>query len=305
MKESKKIVVVGSSNTDMVIRTREFPRPGETVMGEGFMTNNGGKGANQAVATARLGAEVAFVAKLGHDANGDSTIAKLRSEGIDVTHVTQTALRPSGVALITINSGGENTIIVDSGANNLLSPADIADAASVIQDAAVMLMQLETPIPTLIAAAREARNSGATVVLNPAPMPDTPLPAELLENTDILIPNEGEAAKLTGITISDEQTAREAIMAIRRMGVQTVIVTVGKRGAITLEGDRLITVPAVKADVVDTTAAGDTFCGALCVALCEGRSLTDAIAMANRAAAVTVSRMGAQQAMPHRADIGL
>ena len=267
MKESKKIVVVGSSNTDMVIRTREFPRPGETVMGEGFMTNNGGKGANQAVATARLGAEVAFVAKLGHDANGDSTIAKLRSEGIDVTHVTQTALRPSGVALITINSGGENTIIVDSGANNLLSPADIADAASVIQDAAVMLMQLETPIPTLIAAAREARNSGATVVLNPAPMPDTPLPAELLE--------------------------------------KTVIVTVGKRGAITLEGDRLITVPAVKADVVDTTAAGDTFCGALCVALCEGRSLTDAIAMANRAAAVTVSRMGAQQAMPHRADIGL
>lgn len=299
----KKIVVVGSANIDLVMQVAEFPLPGETIMGCGFLQNHGGKGANQAVACARLGGETAFVGKVGNDSLGADTIQHLRNEGIDIQQLSQTAEAPSGTAFITVDSHGENSIIVNAGANGQLRPADIDAADGVLKEAAVVLMQLETPIPTLTYAAQKAHRYGAKVVLNPAPAPAEALPKELLENIDLLIPNETEAQKIGGMKDVGEENLKQCIEAIQKLGVQNVVLTLGSRGAVALEGEELVKVPSPKVKPVDTTAAGDTFCGGLCVGLCEGKSLTEAIGFACKAAALTCTRMGAQQSIPMRSEI--
>ncbi len=306
MKENGKIVVVGSSNTDLVISAEHFPQPGETIIGHGFMSNQGGKGANQAVAAARLGGKVSFVAKLGSDANAAETLKALRAEGIDTTYVMQTTEAPSGVAIITTDKNGENTIVVESGANALLTPEDVCVAENIFQDAAMVLMQMETLVPTLIRAAELGRKHGALVVLNPAPMPADGLPTELLEKVDLLIPNEGEAEMLTGFSLSEPSQVSEAIRSMKEKGVGNVLVTVGSRGVYmqsAADASAVENIPACKVKTVDTTAAGDTFCGALCVALCEGTPLEEAVRFACRASAVSVSRRGAQMSMPKRDEI--
>ena len=301
--DSKKIVIVGSSNTDLVLRVEHFPQAGETIMGSDFMTAQGGKGANQAVAVARLGGEAVFVARLGSDAFGEVTLAALRGEGIDTRHVVLTDGVASGVATITVDSHGENCIVVAGGANLLLSPDDVDRAAADIRSAALLLMQLETPLPALIQAARLAHDSGVGVVLNPAPYPKQPLPPELLQNVDIIIPNETEAAYMTGIQVVDDASALAAIRKMQSMGVKEAIITVGKQGAYTLCDDQLVRVPAVEVKAVDTTAAGDTFCGALCVALTKGMPMADAIRIACKAASISVTRRGAQPSVPTAAEV--
>lgn len=299
-----RLVVVGSANTDLVIRSPHFPQPGETVIGDSFMTNFGGKGANQAVAAARLGTPTTFVGKVGNDTFGQSTISHLADEGIDVSCLFTSATQPSGVALITTVPGGENTIVVSSGANFDLLPADISKAQPAFAGAAIVLMQLETPVETLVSAARVAKQNGCYVVLNPAPAPKQPLPEELLRNVDLIIPNETEASAISGVRVSDDDSAASAIASLQRLGVKDVIITVGSRGVVAMIDGELTVVPAFKVEAVDTTAAGDTFCGALCTALINGKAMRDAIVFANRASSISVTRAGAQMSMPRLEEMG-
>lgn len=295
----KKILVVGSANTDLVIQADHFPLPGETMFGHSFMSNHGGKGANQAVAAARLGGDTAFIGKVGSDDFGRSTLEALRAEGIDTRFVGTTAEQSSGIAIITTIDTGENTIVLDAGANSLLLPADIRKAEELFAQCGTLLMQLETPVEGLVEAAALAKKYGAYVVLNPAPAPKEPLPEELLRNVDLLIPNETEAAYISGVEVGDEESLAKAMDKIQQLGVSDVIITVGSRGVYARIGGRLLLVPAHKVKAVDTTAAGDTFCGALCVALSRGEEMEQAIDFANRAAAISVTRRGAQMSMPH------
>ncbi len=301
--KKKPIVVIGSSNTDMVIRVKHLPAPGETIMGHDFMTNQGGKGANQAVAVSRLGGQVAFVARVGNDGFGHQAIELLRQEGIDTTYVRTTEGVATGVALIPVDDKGENSIIVAGGANALLSEEDIQAARPLIAQAGTVLMQLETPIPTLVLAARIAREAGARVVLNPAPFPPEPLPAELLQCLDLITPNETEASMMSGIEVTDEASALRAIQAIQAQGVRHVIITAGSKGAYIEADGQLQCIPSRKVQAVDTTAAGDTFNGALCVALSEGLAFPEAIRFANHAASISVTRLGAWRSIPRREEL--
>ena len=295
--------MVGSCNTDMVIRVDRLPLPGETIIGHDFMTNQGGKGANQAVAVQRLGGETAFIARLGNDDFGRNSLRLLTEEGIDTQFVRLTDGISTGVALIPVDDSGENSIIVSSGANAMLSPDDIEAAEPLFHRAAILLMQLETPVPTLISAARLAKRNGAKVVLNPAPYPKQPLPVELLEMVDIITPNETEAAGMSGVKVTDEDSALEAICEIQRRGVGKVIITAGAAGAYTSLEGKLVCIPTVKTEVVDTTAAGDTFCGALCVALSKGTDIVEAIRFANKAASLSVTRIGAWMSIPYEREL--
>lgn len=301
--EKSRILVVGSANTDMVISAEHFPLPGETMMGHGFMTNHGGKGANQAVAAARLEGNTAFIGKVGDDQFGHSTIEMMKGEGIDVSGLTVTSEQASGVALITTVPSGENSIIVDSGANGLLTPEDITNAEKLFEDAGIVLMQLETPIDTLTEAAAMAKKHGAYVVLNPAPAPKEPLPVELLKNVDLLIPNETEAAYISGVNIAGDEDLPAAMNEIQKLGVKDVIITVGSRGVCARIDGEMVTVPAFKVKAIDTTAAGDTFCGALCVALSNGKPLVEAIRFGCKASSISVTRRGAQMSMPRLEEI--
>ena len=301
--EKSRILVVGSANTDMVISAEHFPLPGETMMGHGFMTNHGGKGANQAVAAARLEGNTAFIGKVGDDQFGHSTIEMTKGEGIDVSGLTVTSEQASGVALITTVPSGENSIIVDSGANGLLRPEDITNAEKLFEDAGIVLMQLETPIDTLTEAAAMAKKHGAYVVLNPAPAPKEPLPVELLKNVDLLIPNETEAAYISGVNIAGDEDLPAAMNEIQKLGVKDVIITVGSRGVCVRIDGEMVTVPAFKVKAIDTTAAGDTFCGALCVALSNGKPLVEAIRFGCKASSISVTRRGAQMSMPRLEEI--
>lgn len=287
----------------MVMQVQEFPQPGETIMGCGFMQNQGGKGANQAVACVRLGAETSFVGKLGIDSLAQNTISMLRREGIDVSQLTQTSEASSGTAFIMVDSHGENSIIVNSGANACLTSADVDAASPLIAQASVVLMQLETPVPTLTHAARLAKEKGAIVVLNPAPAPASALPDELLKNVDILVPNQIEVERLSGVNVKDDETLLEAIHKLQGIGVGQVVVTLGSRGAMTVIGGQPLMVPGFKVDAVDTTAAGDTFCGALCVRLSQGSNIEETMRFACKAASLTVTRMGAQQSIPYLSEI--
>jgi ribokinase len=301
MAKKKSIVVIGSSNADMIIKVDRIPRPGETLLGGEFMTVPGGKGANHAVAAARAGGRVSFVVRLGRDVLGDQILSGFVKDGIDVTHVRRDKSDPTGVALIFVAKDGENCIAVASGANSRLSPADVQKARKTIASAAFVLMQLETPLATVQAAAEIAAKAGAGVILNPAPA--QPLPDALLRLVSVLTPNETEAELLTGIKVDDEVSAKGAAEALLARGVQTVIITLGPRGAFLASGNLRKQIDGFRMAAVDTTAAGDVFNGALAVALAEGLGLEQAVRFANAAAAISVTRMGAQPSAPKRKEI--
>lgn len=295
------IVVVGSSNTDMVVKTSKLPVPGETILGGSFFMNPGGKGANQAVAAARLGGKLIFVARVGNDIFGALTKELLEKENIDCRYLLTDATEPSGVALITVDEKGENCIVVAPGSNNRLSAEDALLSLPAIQQADILLMQLETPIDTVCRVAETAFKMQKCVILNPAPA--CQLPETLYRTIFLITPNESEAELLTGIRVSDEQTAQKAAEVLRQKGVRQVIITMGSRGAFlhTSEGGRMF--PAIKVQAVDTTAAGDVFNGALAAALASGRSIEEAIVFGNKAAAISVTRLGAQASAPYLHEI--
>jgi ribokinase len=299
--QKKTIVVLGSTNTDMVVKAARIPAPGETILGGRFLMNPGGKGANQAVAAARLGGDVAFVAKVGDDLFGREAKALFAKEGIRTDYVLTDAAEPSGVALIMVDAKGENCIAVASGANGALRPGDIAVARAAIEEAGVLLMQLETPVETVLCAAQWAAAKGVPVMLNPAPA--CALPDALLGCLSLITPNESEAELLTGVKVKDAASAAAAAEALCAKGVRRVIVTLGAKGAFVYADGRGTLVPAVAVEAVDTTAAGDVFNGALAVALTEERPLADSVGFAARAAAVSVTRMGAQASAPYRSEV--
>lgn len=299
----KNIVVIGSTNTDMVVKASHLPAGGETVLGGEFLMNAGGKGANQAVAAARYGNRVVFVAKTGNDLFGERVRSSLREDDIVTDYVSVDPLHPSGVALITIDAKAENCIVVASGANMYLSTADVDAAREEISAADVVLMQLESPIETVTYAARMAAEAGVKVVLNPAPAPDKPLPEELMRSLYLITPNRSEASRLSGIEVKDMESAREAAKAILDRGPQGVIITLGGDGSLVYDGQEFTFIEATKVEAVDTTAAGDTFNGVLATMVAEGRNLIDAAREASLAAAISVTRMGAQPAAPTRAEV--
>ncbi len=297
----RRIVVVGSSNTDMIIQAERIPRPGETILGGRFTIAPGGKGANQAVAAARAGGRVTFIARVGEDMFGEQAIKGFLADGIDVTYISRDKQAPSGVALIFVAADGENSIGVASGANANLGPAEVSATAEIIGSAEVLVMQLETPLETVRAAAEIASSWDVPVILNPAPA--RPLDDDLLRTVTVLTPNETEAELLTGVKISDEADAARAAAALRARGVRAVIVTLGARGAFVSGPQIEERIPAFPVQPVDTTAAGDVFNGALAVAMAEGKALPEAVRFAAAAAAISVTRLGAQPSAPKRAEI--
>jgi ribokinase len=298
---SNKIVVVGSCNTDMVIKADRLPVPGETILGGTFFMNPGGKGANQAVAASRMGGKVTFISKTGNDVFGKQSVMLYNSEHINTDFVFSDPGLPSGVALITVDAYGENCIVVASGANASLSPTDINKAIDEIESAGLVLMQLEIPIETVEYVAEIADKKGIKVILNPAPARS--LSDKLLKCLYIIIPNKSEAEILSGIKVMDSETARQAADIISARGVENVIITLGSQGALIKEGPDYHFVEAYKVESVDTTAAGDAFCGSFCVGLVEGRSIMDSVKLAAKGAALTVTRMGAQSSIPYRSEL--
>lgn len=296
------IVVLGSTNTDMVVKAARIPKPGETILGGDFLMNPGGKGANQAVAAARLGGSVLFVAKVGDDLFGRETKALLAKEKIDTSCLFTDAKKPSGVALIMVDAKGENCISVASGANGTLSPSDIAAARTKIEGAALLLMQLETPVDTILTAARWAAAKGVPVILNPAPACE--LPKELFPCLTVITPNETEAQGMTGVAVTDSASAKRAADILHKMGVKQVIITLGAKGAFISDGTLAEIIPSKRVKAVDTTGAGDTFNGALAVALSEGKPLAEAVRFSASAAAISVTRLGAQSSIPFRKELG-
>ncbi len=285
----------------MVVRTDRLPRPGETVIGGTFFMNPGGKGANQAVAVARLGGRVAFVCKTGDDLFGSEARRLFREEGIDASHLLTDPDAPSGVALITVDRQAENSIVVAPGANARLTPDDLKGAAVAFEEADIVLMQLEIPMETVEQAAFAARALGKRVVLNPAPA--AWLPARLLTALDLITPNETEAEALTGIRITDRRTADLAARRLAATGVRQVVITLGAQGALIHEEGISRIVEGYPVRAVDTTAAGDVFNGALVVALAEGCTLVEAARFACKAAAISVTRPGAQSSVPMRSEV--
>lgn len=298
-----KIVVIGSCNTDMVVTTDQLPKPGETVLGRNFKMFSGGKGANQAVAAARLGGNVSFIAKIGDDLFGKQSIEKFKNEKIDVQHIFLDSHLPTGVALITVDQNGENCIAVASGANAALRPIHIEKVKDIIENAAILLMQLEIPIETVEYAAKLAHKKGIKVILNPAPA--ILLSDELLKSLYAVIPNKTEAEILSGIKIFDWDSAKQAANIISSKGVDIVVITLGENGALIKERSSYYSIPGNKVDVVDTTAAGDTFCGTFCVGISEGLAVQDAVILANKAASIAVMREGAQMSIPFREEINI
>ena len=299
--EMKKIIVVGSTNMDMVVKTSHIPEPGETVLGGTFFMNPGGKGANQAVAVARLGGDVIFVSKMGNDVFGKQSFRLYDEEGIDTSYILSDDDLPSGVALITVDEAGENSIVVAPGANAALGSAEVAKALKDISGQHIVLLQLEIPLETVHFVVREAAQKGATVILNPAPAAS--LSSALLQFVDLLTPNETEASILSGIKVTNLETAKQAAKAIRGLGVTNVVITMGESGALLLEDDIFYEVPTPKVQPVDTTAAGDVFNGALAVALSEGKNLHTAVGFACEAASISVTKMGAQSSIPYRNEL--
>lgn len=298
----KKIIVIGSANTDMVVKSEKLPLPGETLLGGTFFMNAGGKGANQAVAAARMGGDVTFVAKVGSDIFGKQTIANLKQEKIDTKYLFIDETAPSGTALIMVNNKGENCIVVAPGANANLFPKDI-DLLTDFHEAEIILMQLEIPMETIAVVTKKAKMNDQLVILNPAPAQQ--LNDELLNGLFLITPNETEAGLLTGIDVEDETTAAKAADFFLSKGVRNVIITLGSRGAYFQNEHLNFTVSAPKVKALDTTAAGDTFNGALAVALTENMDWEKAIKFAVKAASISVTRQGAQASIPFRNEIGL
>ena len=297
----RRVVVVGSANMDMVVSCERFPRPGETVLADKFGMYPGGKGANQAVACAKLGGNVALLAKMGDDMFRERLAESLGSSGVDLSHVLVHEAAPTGIALITVDRSGQNEIVVVSGSNMQLSPDDVRAHEDVFEGAAVVLLQLEIPIETVVEAARRGKSAGALVVLNPAPGRD--LPDELLKNVDVITPNESEAEILSGIAVSDQATALAAAAILQKRGVSDIVITLGSRGALHVAAGSSRQFPAYEVEPVDTTAAGDAFTGALAFGLASGQEVPESIVMANAVAAFAVTRMGAQTSMPSFAEL--
>ncbi len=297
----KNILVIGSSNTDLVIQTSHFPEPGETVMGGVFSTFAGGKGANQAVAASRLGAKVTFVARVGNDDFGRQAIDGFDKEGITTSHIFIDENEPTGVASIIINKDGENTIVVAPGANNMLSKTDIEAIVSLVEATDIVLVQLEVPLETVTFVIQLAHKLHKKIILNPAPA--VKLDYNLFSYLDIITPNESETKILLGKKVSDLKSASEAAQVFLDKGVKNVVITLGKQGAFFKNDHEEYLIPAIKTEVIDTTGAGDTFNGALAVAISEGKSWRDALDFSNKAAAISVSRLGAQSSIPFRKEI--
>jgi ribokinase len=296
-----KVCVVGSLNMDLVVKAPRTPRIGETVTGGTFGMFPGGKGANQAVAAARLGAQVAMVGAVGGDAFGRQLLDGLRRDGIDVTHVRTEPDTATGVALITVDAEGHNSIVVASGANLRVTAADVESARDHITGAQVVLLQLEIPLDPVIAAARFGHAAGALVCLDPAPA--APVPDQLYTLVDVIDPNEIEAQVLTGVEVHSAADAARAAQALHAHGPRVVVIKMGEKGAFYLSGDRGDHVSAAPVRAVDTTAAGDAFAAALGLALGEGQALPDAVTFATWTAGLKVTRMGAQPSMPRRAEV--
>ncbi|MEP7109244.1 MAG: ribokinase [Ferruginibacter sp.] len=295
------ILVIGSSNTDMVIKAPHLPVPGETILGGTFLMNPGGKGANQAVAAARLGGAVTFICKTGNDIFGNQSIQLFKDEGIDTAFIFKDPQQPSGVALITVDNNGENCIAVASGANANLTPRDLITVSHCIEKAAIILMQLEIPVETVAYAAAVAADHNKIFILNPAPV--CALNDELLKHVSIITPNETEASMLTGIKVTDEATAEQAAGLLHARGIATVIITLGSKGALVSHEGKCSLVPTPVVQAVDTTAAGDTFNGALAAALSENIAMVAAVEFACKAAAFSVTRLGAQASAPYRHEL--
>lgn len=298
---NKKIVVVGSSNTDMVFKTQRFPKPGETILGGDFFVFQGGKGANQAIAAARLGGDVSFICKVGNDSFGNDAITGYTKDGIDTSGILKTDTAPTGVAVITINQEGENSIVVASGANALLCVDDVKNAHTILANASWLLTQLETPLPVIEFLAAYARDQKKNFILNPAPAAQ--LSASVYDHLFLITPNETETALLTGIEVTDEVTAQKAATVFKSKGVQHVIITMGSKGAYVDADSFQGMIESIKVKAVDTTAAGDVFNGAVVVALAEGKGWKEAVQFACKAAAISVTKMGAQTSAPTRKEI--
>jgi len=296
-----RIAVVGSANVDLTFRTPRLPTPGETLTGHSFHLGMGGKGANQAVVAARLGAQVSFVACIGSDPFGHEALRCYKNEGIDTTFVRADEQLPTGTAAIIVDDLPENCIIVVSGANAGLSPKDVSEASAAIQDADALLCQLETPLDATLAAFRLARAASVRTVLTPAP--STELPDELLRLCDLCVPNKSEIETLVGRKVESHADAESAAKVLRKRGVGTVVVTMGSRGAHLFDKDGATHVPAVSVEAVDPTGAGDAFAAALAVYLAVGLPLRDAARRASVVAALTVTRIGTQAAFPSLAEV--
>ncbi|MYM95382.1 ribokinase [Duganella vulcania] len=297
----KPVVVVGSLNMDLVFRMPRMPEAGETLQGHGYTTSPGGKGANQAVACARLGCQVALVGQAGRDGYGDTLCAALAANGVDIGHVRRTDAAATGVAVILVEEQGQNRIVLAAGANGMLGPDDIDAARDAIAGAALLIVQLEVPLEAVLRAMRLAAAAGVPVLLNPAPA--QALPDRFWPLIDILVPNESEAALLTGIAVTDVASACLAAEQLRARGARRVLITLSDKGVVLLDelGPRHLHARAVSA--VDTTAAGDTFIGALATALCEGLTLDEAAAFGQNASALCVMRAGAQPSIPYRHEL--
>lgn len=296
-----KLVVLGSINADHILNIEQFPRPGETVIGKQYKVAFGGKGANQAVAAGRSGADIAFIACVGADDIGERVRQQLASDRIDTQPIEAIADSTTGVALIFVNAEGENVIGIDAGANAAVTPDYLARYQQKVIDADALLMQLESPLETVIAAASLAKQHQTQVILNPAPARE--LPDDLLATIDMITPNETEAQRLTGIAVNDDNDAARAAQALHDKGIVTVIITLGSRGVWLSENGNGKLVPGFKVKAVDTIAAGDTFNGALVTALLEGKTMADAVRFAHAAAAIAVTRPGAQPSVPWREEI--
>jgi ribokinase len=296
-----KIVVVGSLNMDLVVRLPEIPRPGETLLGGVFRTFPGGKGANQAVASARLGAHVTMIGCIGSDTFGQEMRKTLASEGIATEHILVHPQEATGVALIQVDTQGHNSIAVASGANFRLTGSDVEKAMQTIGRFDALVMPLETQLETVYTAAKIASGRGAIVILNPAPA--QVLTRELLELVDVLLPNEHEIALMSGVPVHSVADVSLAVPMLLRLGAKKVVVTMGAQGAVLFDEGQELRIPACRVQAVDSTAAGDCFVGALAVGLCEGKSLLAAGEFASAAAALSVTREGAQPSLPFRVEV--
>ncbi|WP_413042817.1 ribokinase [Pseudomonas sp. YJ42] len=297
-----KVVVVGSLNMDLIVRTPRLPVGGETLAGHGFATAPGGKGANQAVAAARLGADVAMIGCVGDDAYGADLRAGLMAEGIDCSSVMSAPGVPTGIATILVDDAGQNAIIVAAGGNGELTPERLAGHDALLEAADIVIAQLEVPLPTVEATLLRARELSRTVILNPAPATG-PLPAHWYGLVDYLIPNESEAALLTGVPVDSPQSALLAAQELLRRGARRVLITLGSQGVLYADDTRHLHLPVQPVVAVDTTAAGDTFVGGFAAALAAGQSLEAAIGLGQQAAALAVTRPGAQPSIPYRHEL--
>jgi ribokinase len=296
-----KILVIGSSNTDMVIKTNKLPCPGETIVSGTFLVNPGGKGANQAVAASRLGGSVTFINKRGNDLFGNQSVGLLMREGIDTQYIVKDNEHPSGVALITVDARGRSSSVTAPGSNSFFYPEDISEKIFEQNKFEILLLQLEIPMKTVEFAAQFAKENGIKVILNPAPI--NKIPDNLFKNIWLITPNVSEAENLTGIKITDLISAEKATEFLLEKGVKNIVISMGAKGAFVKSENYSGLVPGVKVRVVDITAVGDVFNGALAVALSEGNGFKNAVQFANRAASISATRMGAQASAPYRKEI--